>query len=135
MEHKCVIVLDDDPDLVAMVTEILSYQDYHVVAVASPDELLDMAERRHPCVALVDGMNPARFDLWWLGPRLAALGVPPIAFTADGGARAAFEADAHDFVGVIAKPFDIDEFLRVVDTICWEDHHCAVVGEIEPAAS
>ncbi|HZS94861.1 MAG TPA: hypothetical protein VFA78_08695 [Chloroflexota bacterium] len=125
MEHKCVVVLEDDPDLAALVVELLSEHDYDVVVVTDPEELLATAARRHPCVALVDSTNPSHFDLWWVGPPLAAIGSPPIAFTAHSGAQAAFEADSHDFVGVIPKPFDADEFLRVVDTICWEDYQKA----------
>jgi DNA-binding NtrC family response regulator len=117
-----VVLLEDDFDLAALVTELLQDAGYEVVHVTNVDDMLSEAVLRSPCVALVDGMSPTEFDLWWIGPKLAALGVPPVAFTAHFGAVAEFEADRHGFVGVISKPFDADEFVRLVGAICWEDH-------------
>jgi hypothetical protein len=80
---------------------------------------------RSPCVALIDSSDPSGFDLWWIGPKLNQLGVPPVAFTAHASAVEQFAREPHGFVGVIGKPFDADEFLDVVNAICWEDHHQA----------
>ena len=122
---KCVILLEDDPDVAHLVTELLGESDYHVVHLTRVDDLLQEAIVRAPCVALLDSTNPKCFDLWELGPRLRALGVPPIAFTAHASAEEEWKADAHDFVGIVSKPFEADEFLGLVDTVCWEDHHAA----------
>jgi DNA-binding NtrC family response regulator len=122
---KPVVLLEDDADLAALVIELLSDSEYLVYHVQDVDALLMEAARRSPCVALIDSTNPKTFDLWWIGPKLARMGVPPVAFTAHGSARTEFEADAHGYAGVVAKPFDADEFLNVVDTICWEDHQAA----------
>lgn len=121
-----VVVLEDDLDLAALVSELLQEAGYEVVHVTDADSLLCEAALRSPCIALIDGLSPRAFNLWWIGPRLAALGVPPVAFTAHASATSEFEADSHGFVGVLVKPFDADEFLRLVDTICWDDHHAAV---------
>jgi len=120
--EKCVVVLEDDPDLASLVRELLEDEGYNVLEVATPDELLAEAARRSPCVALVDSTNPSEFDLWELGPRLAKMGVPPVAFTAHASAQEQFQRDNHGFVGVVNKPFDADEFLQVVSQICWDDH-------------
>ncbi len=120
-----VVLLEDDLDVADLVDELLHDTGYEVVHVTNVDALLQEAALRSPCVALVDGLSPTEFDLWWVGPKLAALGVPALAFTAHAAATTEFEADRHGFVGVVAKPFDADEFLRVVDTICWEDHQKA----------
>jgi DNA-binding response OmpR family regulator len=123
---NCVILLEDEPDLAHLVRELLLEADYDVTHVADVEALLVEAARRAPCVALLDSTNPATFDLWWLGPKLRALGVPPVAFTAHISARSEFEADTHGFAGVVSKPFDADEFLEVVNAICWDDHQSAV---------
>ncbi len=117
-----VVLLEDDLDVADLVSELLHDAGYEVIHVTSVDDLLREAAVRSPCVALVDGLSPTKFDLWWVGPELAARGVPPVAFTAHAAATAQFEADRHGFVGVVAKPFDADEFLSVVSTICWEEH-------------
>jgi DNA-binding response OmpR family regulator len=120
-----VVLLEDDFDLAALVAELLQDAGYEVVHVTDVDDMLREAALRSPCVALVDGMSPTEFDLWWVGPKLVALGVPPVAFTAHFGAVAEFKADRHGFVGVISKPFDADEFVHLVGAICWEDHQAA----------
>ena len=122
---KCVVLREDDPDLTVLVTELLEEADYLVAHVLTVEDLLREAAVRSPCVALVDSSNPSQFDLWWLGPELNKLGVPPLAFTAHESAKDEFRKDPHGYVGVIGKPFDADEFLDVVNQICWEDHHAA----------
>lgn len=121
-----IVLLEDEPDLTALVTELLEDGGYIVVHVTSVEDLLRETALRSPCIALIDGLSSTAFDLWWVGPKLAALGVPPVAFTAHTSAVREFEVDAHGFVGVIAKPFDADEFLRLVSSICWDDQHSAV---------
>jgi DNA-binding response OmpR family regulator len=122
---KCVIVREDDPDLAELVCELLQDHGYEVAVVLSVDALLQEAARRAPCTALIDATAPDRFDLWWLGERLQSLGVPPVAFTAHGSAREEFARDPHGYVGIISKPFDAQEFLDLVDSICWEEHQAA----------
>lgn len=121
-----VVVLEDDLDLAALVSELLQVSGYEVIHVTDTDSLLCESALRSPCIALVDGLSPTAFNLWWIGPKLAALGIPPVAFTAHAAAIAEFEADSHGFVGVVTKPFDADEFLHLVCSICWDDHHTAV---------
>lgn len=122
---KCVLLREDEPDLASLVRELLEEAGYHVVVILEVEELLQEAARRSPCIALVDGTDPSSFDLWWLGPKLQALGVPPVAFTAHQSATAQFEADSHGYVGIISKPFDADAFVRLVNSICWEEHQAA----------
>lgn len=121
-----IVLLEDEPDLAALVAELLEEVDYTVVHVTNVDDLLRECALRSPCVALVDGMSPTGFDLWWLGAELLGLGVPPVAFTAHASAIHEFEADSHGFAGMVAKPFDADEFVRLVTSICWNDHQVAV---------
>jgi len=122
---KCVIVREDEPDLADLVRELLEEAGYTVVHVISVDDLLDQARKRAPCVALVDGMSPSAFDLWWLGPVLVQLGVPPVVFTAHASAHQEFAADPRGYIAVIGKPFDADEFVEIVNSICWTDTQAA----------
>ena len=122
---KCVILREDEPDLVGLVTELLEESDYNVVHVNTVQELLVEATRRAPCVALIDANSPSSFDLWWLGPILNKLGVPPVAFTAHSSAQREFAADPHGYVGLVSKPFDADEFLDLINGICWENYQFA----------
>jgi DNA-binding NtrC family response regulator len=122
---KCVLLLEDETDLAGLVSELLDEVGYTVVHVTTIDDLFLEAARRAPCVALLDSTDSRSFDLWPLGPKLAELGIPPIAFTAHASAQTEFEADSHNFVGIVPKPFDADEFIRLVNTICWEENQAA----------
>ncbi|MBV9279894.1 MAG: hypothetical protein JOZ41_07420 [Chloroflexi bacterium] len=118
-------MLEDERDLAHLVHELLRDEGYMVVHVTTIEELLVEAARRSPCVALLDSTNPRSFDLWPLGPKLVEMGVPPVAFTAHASAVAQFDEDAHGFAGIIAKPFDADRLLEVINSICWEQHEVA----------
>jgi two-component system, NtrC family, nitrogen regulation response regulator NtrX len=122
---KCVVLLEDEPDLAQLVRELLEDEGYALFHSTTVEELLREAAARSPCVALIDGLSPTGFNLWWVGPKLSQLGVPAVAFTAHASALAEFAADPHGFVGVIGKPFDANEFLDLVNSICWEDHKAA----------
>jgi DNA-binding NtrC family response regulator len=119
---KRIVLREDDKDLALLVCEILEDAGYSVVHVVEVEDLLEAARKNSPCVALIDGSSPTRYDLWWLGSELVKLGVPPVAFTGHASASAEFATESHGFVGLITKPFDADEFVAVVDKICWEDH-------------
>lgn len=122
---KTVIVYEDDQDLADLVRELLSDAGFIVTITDSIEALLREATLRSPCVALVDSTDPSSFDLWWLGPRLQQLGVPPVAFTAHSSAQQEFAADPHGYVGVVSKPFDTNAFVDLISQICWEEHHQA----------
>jgi DNA-binding response OmpR family regulator len=122
---KCVILREDEPELAALVTELLEEAGYRVIVVETVEELLHEASQRSPCLALIDGTHPSSFDLWNLGPTLQAMDVPPVAFTAHSSAQQEFAADARGYVGIVSKPFDADEFVSLVNSICWEEHKAA----------
>jgi DNA-binding NtrC family response regulator len=119
---KRVVLREDDEDLALLVREILEDAGYSVIHVVRVEDLLKTARQNAPCVALIDGVSSTGYDLWWLGAELRKIGVPPVAFTAHASARAEFAADSQGFVGIISKPFDADEFIQIVDAICWDDH-------------
>jgi DNA-binding NtrC family response regulator len=119
---KRIVLREDDKDLALLVCEILQDAGYSVFHVVEIEDLLEAARKYAPCVALIDGSSPTSYDLWWLGPELRKLGVPPVAFTGHASAGTEFAADSHGFEGLINKPFDADEFVAIVDKICWEDH-------------
>lgn len=119
---QTVVLREDDPDLRHLVHELLADSDYLVCDVETIEDLLRECKRRSPCVALIDSTSPTEFDLWHIGPLLAEIGVPAVAFTAHARATEQFETDPSGFVGVVSKPFDADEFVDIVNAICWEDH-------------
>ncbi|HZS93331.1 MAG TPA: response regulator [Chloroflexota bacterium] len=116
MPNEVVLVLEDSPDVAMVVSELLADAAYDVRLVGSPEELLEEAGRGEASVALVDSADPSHFDLWWVGPRLVEAGVRPIVFSAHSDIRRAFRENPHGFVGIVPKPFDVDELLRVMES-------------------
>lgn len=123
---KHVVLLEDDPDLAQLVEELLLDVGYACSHVTTVEDLFRESASRAPCVALVDSTDPKEFDLWHVGTRLGQLGVPAVAFTAHASAQNQFAAGAPGFVGVVTKPFDADEFIGIVEAICWDDSQAAV---------
>jgi len=121
-----VVLREDDPDVRHLVHELLEEQGYLVFDAHDIEDLLDQVKRRAPCVALIDSTSSTEFDLWHLGPVLAQLGVPAVAFTAHSTARQQFEENPSGYIGVVSKPFDAKEFIELVDSICLEESQEAV---------
>ena len=116
-----VVLREDDPDVRHLVHELLEEQGYLVFDARDIEDLLDEVKLRSPCVALIDSTSSTEFDLWHLGPLLAQLGVPAVAFTAHSTARQQFEENPSGYIGVVSKPFDANEFIELVDSICLEE--------------
>ena len=121
-----VVLREDDPDVRHLVHELLEEQGYLVFDARDIEDLLDEVKLRSPCVALIDSTSSTEFDLWHLGPLLAQLGVPAVAFTAHSTARQQFEENPSGYIGVVSKPFDANEFIELVDSICLEESQEAV---------
>jgi CheY-like chemotaxis protein len=108
------LVVDDDEDLRTMVVQLLETEGYVVRAAADGLEALDLLETALPHLILLD-MRMPRMDGWELGRRIRAMHgrkIPIVVMTAaEHAEKRAKEIEADDFV---AKPFDVDNILRVI---------------------
>ena len=113
---RCVLVVDDDPDIRDVVALVLEDEGFSVETAGDGAEALAKARERPPSGILLDMMMPvmdgAAFLRAWrteaTGPR-----VPVVVMSANQKATDALSLGAVDF---IPKPFDVDDLLRVVDT-------------------
>jgi CheY-like chemotaxis protein len=108
-----ILVVDDDPDIRATVSEILDLEGCDVAAASNGVEALEQIESSPPCVVLLDMRMPV-LDGWGVARELRArgVGVPIVVMTAaqDAGRWAReIEADA-----VLPKPFELHDLLDVV---------------------
>jgi CheY-like chemotaxis protein len=112
-----VLVVDDDPDIRALVSEILEPEGYEVECACNGAEAVAAIRRRQPCTMLLDMQMPI-LDGWGVASALRELGlrVPTLVITSaeDGGLWAA-EIAAEGF---LAKPFELDELLAAIEHIC-----------------
>jgi CheY-like chemotaxis protein len=110
-----VLVVEDDEDLRAMVGFALETAGYGVRLAADGIEALEQLEAGLPDEILLD-MRMPRMNGWELAKRIRETygrEVPLVVMTAaEHAEKRAKEIDADDFV---AKPFDLDSLLRVVE--------------------
>jgi CheY-like chemotaxis protein len=109
-----VLVVDDDATVRALMRDILAEEGFSVAEATDGRDALDVLGQVRPTVILLD-LHMPRMDGWALYRQLRAEGqaVPVVFVTA--GARARAEAEQHGADGYLAKPFELDALLAVVD--------------------
>ena len=115
-----VLLVDDDPRLIHIVSLYLQVQDLEVSTAGDGEQALEMLSRGLPDLLITDVMMPV-MDGLTLCRRVRALPgadrLPIIAFTAldtDSDLRAATDAGAHQ---VITKPFNLTGLGDAVQTL------------------
>jgi DNA-binding response OmpR family regulator len=113
-EPPCVLVVDDDPDILTTVEQILAIEGYCVLRARNGSEALSVLDETAPDLIILDLMMPV-MDGWefrrrQLEHRAAATPVLVVSADRDISRKAAsIKAD-----GYIAKPFDLDELIAEV---------------------
>jgi len=116
MHRLSVLVVDDDPSIRRMVSEVLDLEGYSVATAANGVEALRSIEEQRPSLVLLDMRMPL-MDGWGFARELKTRGVklPILVMTAAGSARAwAAEINADAYV---AKPFDLADLVAAVERL------------------
>ncbi|WP_091157760.1 response regulator [Mucilaginibacter pineti] len=116
MKNK-ILVLDDDPDILEIISYILTDKGYEVVSLSSGEEIFQTIRQFSPDLVLMDvmlGEMDGRIICNHLknGKDTAALPVILISASHNLAASLRQEGAPNDF---IAKPFDIDRLLQKVE--------------------
>ena len=112
--RRQILVVDDEPEVVALVQEVLRESGYVVITAKNGEEALAVAARQRPDLIVLDKLMPVMDGTSFVrsyrqGTRDPA---PIVAFCA---ARDAEECGRSiGAVAYIAKPFDIDDLDRIV---------------------
>ena len=113
MPERPILVVDDDPTILATVSEVLDMEGYVVVTATNGAEALVAVDQSVPSLVLLDMRMPV-LDGWGFmrAVRARGLTLTVVVMTAAADARRwGREIGAE---GVLAKPFDIDELVRAV---------------------
>jgi CheY-like chemotaxis protein len=121
-----VLVVDNDPDIVQLVTAVLSDEGYAVTALHDTDHQSVAAAvgRLEPdCILLDSAEGPAFGGSWDAAAYLSRRerSVPTVMFTAHVQAvaealdRSSERAVEADFAAIVSKPFALDELLDAVE--------------------
>lgn len=114
-DAKVVLVIDDDRDLLDLVSFVLETEGYQVETAADGQEALDRLAQNLPDLILLDMKMPV-MDGWEFAQQFHAQyddQVPIVVLTAaDNARRRANEVGAQGWIG---KPFELDTLLKMVD--------------------
>ena len=114
MSKPSILVVDDDPSILHLVAEILADEGYPVTTAENGAAALDCMSQAHPELVLLDMRMPV-MDGWGFARALDERGIrlPVVVMTAARDARQwSREIGAS---GWVAKPFDIDDLLQVIE--------------------
>lgn len=112
-----VLVVDDDPEILAMLTTRLTKRGYQVVTAPDGHRALELAKRELPDVMLLDVMMPGKSG-WEVARALkqdpVTKGIKIVMVTAIGAqvneiTSPLYGADAH-----VDKPFEFDKLEKVI---------------------
>lgn len=112
-----ILVADDDPQLLRLITRNLQLEGYEVLAASDGQQALEAIEARSPELVLLDVMMP-RLDGFSVAERVREFSpVPIIIVTARGQDQdkiRGLDAGADDY---LTKPFSVDELLARVRAV------------------
>ena len=109
-----ILLVDDDVEILAMLRDFLEGEGLTVRTAMNGAEALDIVEDVSPALILLDMRMPV-LDGWGFAARLRERHAtyPIVVMTAAESARR--WADEIGANGFIAKPFDVDELLQLID--------------------
>lgn len=118
-QRPTILVVEDDPDLRLVHSEILSHEGYEVLTAADGIEALEVVEHEGPPVMILLDLRMPRMNGWDLAERLRQRpgwrDIPVVVVAAH--YRIADEAAAIGARAWLHKPVSIDHLLRVVGQI------------------
>lgn len=110
-----ILVVDDDPDILEALSEILEVEGFEIRRARNGREALDRLDPGRPDLILLDLMMPV-MDGWEFAQKLRAipnLDPPPIiVLSAD--RNVASRAKDIGAVAYLGKPFELEDLLRLV---------------------
>jgi len=109
-----VLVVDDDPDILEAICDILGNEGYRIARARHGLEALERLKEERPAVILLDLMMPVMDGVAFadaLREQETESPIPIIVISADSSPERAVAVGARGF---LAKPFDIDALLAQV---------------------
>ncbi|HUG15531.1 MAG TPA: response regulator [Thermomicrobiales bacterium] len=115
-----ILIVEDDPVIRELLLELLDIEGYPAIAVADGASALRQLKIRRPSLILLDLNLPAMDGEGFLREmRRSGRSAPVVLLTADPRGRRL--RHARGIVGFLAKPFDVDELLRLIEKV-WPSH-------------
>ena len=117
-EARTVLVVDDDGDIRALLTDLLQGDGYRVQAVPTGAEALTAVEKRRPDLVMMDVKLPDQDGIAVLKElKREHSDLEVIVMTAFGGSSTAIKAMEQGAYDYVTKPFDIDDLLATLKRV------------------
>ena len=116
---RAILVADDDPDILSIVSMSLETQGYTVYKAANGREAVDLARQHHPDLVLMDMMMPVVSGyeaVTELKADPSTSGITIVGLSAKAMATDMERATDVGIDGYITKPFRIAQVLSVVES-------------------
>jgi CheY-like chemotaxis protein len=116
---NAILVADDDPDILSIVSMSLETQGYTVHTATNGREAVDLARRHHPDLILMDMMMPVLSGYEAVGELKADAATRDIVIVGLSAKAMATDMERATDVGIdgyITKPFRIAQILSVVQS-------------------
>ena len=116
---KAILVADDDPDILSIVSMSLETQGYTVYKATNGREAVDLARANHPDLIIIDMMMPIMSGYEAIAELKgddATKAIPIIGLSAKAMATDMERATDVGIDGYITKPFRIAQVLTVVES-------------------
>ena len=116
---KAILVADDDPDILSIVSMSLETQGYTVYKATNGREAVDLAKEHHPDLVLMDMMMPILSGYEAVGELKADATTRDITIVGLSAKAMATDMERATDVGIdgyITKPFRIAQILTVVES-------------------
>jgi CheY-like chemotaxis protein len=116
---NAILVADDDPDILSIVSMSLETQGYTVHTATNGREAVDLARRHHPDLILMDMMMPVLSGYEAVGELKADAATKDIVIVGLSAKAMATDMERATDVGIdgyITKPFRIAQILSVVES-------------------
>jgi CheY-like chemotaxis protein len=113
---QIIMVIDDEPDLLAMVRDVLHWSGYEVLVADHPERALATNRERHPALILIDMMLPGMsgMELAQQFRHGGGYADTPIIGMSASRLMCQMAAESGIFTAVISKPFDLPALLSLV---------------------
>src|SRR5947209_6481611 len=117
-----ILVVDDDPTILATVSEALDLEGYTVVTATNGAEALDELKRHAPSLVLLDMRMPV-LDGWGFMRAIREQGITLTVVVMTAAADAGRWGREIGAQAVLSKPFELDDLISAVEGL-WQRRAC-----------
>lgn len=113
---RCIVVVEDEPDVLSLIRDLLELDGYRVVGVETPELALTALGGIVPDLFLIDMMLPKMSGIE-LATQLRAQGYPTTPMVGMSASRLMTQlaAQSPNFSQVMAKPFEIHTLTATIE--------------------